>query len=115
MLISKVCSEYFPDILTIFSLFVIICYLTSQHKRTFSNSLFCCSLLPTLRSKFPHFLCTVCKIVVCSQHSFQFKKFNSQSASLLTAADLHSKFPQQKLKLTRNVAKYYYVITLLGS
>ena len=47
---------------------------------------------------FPHFLCTVCKIVVCSQHSFQFKKFNSQSASVLTAADLHSEFPQQILK-----------------
>ena len=82
--------------------------MTSQHKRTFSNSLFCCSLLPTLRSKFPHFLCTVCKIVVCSQHSFQFKKFNSPSASVLTAADLHSEFPQQILKCIAQCCKILF-------
>ena len=97
-----------PISLQFFSLFVIICCMTSQHKRTFSNSLFCCSLLPTLRSKFPHFLCTVCKIVVCSQHSFQFKKFNSQSASVLTAADLHSEFPQQILKCIAQCCKILF-------
>ena len=98
----------FPISLQFFSLLVIICYMTSQHKRTFSNSLFCCSLLPTLRSNFPHFLCTVCKIVVCSQHSFQFKKFNSQSASVLTAADLHSEFPQQILKYMAQCCKILF-------
>ena len=45
------------DIFTIFSLFVIICYMASQHERTFfSNSLFSCFLLPTLRVRnFPIF------------------------------------------------------------
>ena len=57
---------------------------------------------------FPHFLCTVCKIVVCSQHSFQFKKFNSQSASVLTAADLHSEFPQQILKCIAQCCKILF-------
>ena len=45
---------------------------------------------------FPHFLCTVCKIVVCSQHSFQFKEFNSQSASLTNSSRSPFKFPQPK-------------------
>ena len=47
-------------------------------------------------TKFPHFLCTVCKIVVCSQHSFQFKEFNSQSASLTNSSRSPFKFPQPK-------------------
>ena len=38
--IANICSEFSPISLPFFSLFVIICYMTSQHKRTFCNSLF---------------------------------------------------------------------------
>ncbi len=85
-------SEFSPISSPFLFLFVVIMCMTSQHKRTFCNSLFSCFLLPTLRTKFPHFLCTVCKIVVCSQHSFHFKEFNSQSAAAV-AADLHPSSP----------------------
>ena len=97
-LLDIICSEIIPISLVFFSLLVIIHYMTSQHKRTFLILFFfsTCFLLPTLRTKFPHFLCTVCKIVVCSQHSFQFKEFNSQSASLTNSSRSPFKFPQPK-------------------
>ena len=62
----------------------------------FSNSLFVVFSSQPFARNFPHFLCTVCKIVVCSQHSFQFKEFNSQSASLTNSSRSPFKFPQPK-------------------
>ena len=63
-------------------------------------------------TKFPHFLCTVCKIVVCSQHSFQFKEFNSQSASLTNSSRSPLKFPQPKFRCFLLFYKNFHGLTL---